>query len=50
MTVQQQILDVLGYIMGELPFRYLGVPLSTRRFTALQCEPLIEKMIGKVTS
>lgn len=46
---QQQILDVLGYIMGKLPFRYLGVPLSTRRLTTLQCEPLI-KMLGKVTS
>lgn len=50
LTVLQEILDVLGYIMGELPFRYLGVPLSTRKFTAQQCEPLVEKMLGKVTS
>ncbi|XP_015162006.1 uncharacterized protein [Solanum tuberosum] len=29
--VQQQILDILGYSKGMLPFRYLGVPLSSRR-------------------
>ncbi|XP_019229394.1 PREDICTED: uncharacterized protein LOC109210430 [Nicotiana attenuata] len=29
--LHQQIMDILGYANGELPFRYLGVPLSTKR-------------------
>lgn len=34
---------------GESPFRYLGVPLSTKRVSIVQCEPLIEKMLNNIT-
>lgn len=27
----------------ELPFRYLGVPISTRRVTVVECHVLVEK-------
>lgn len=30
--VQLQILELLGMEKGELPFRYLGVPLSTKGY------------------
>lgn len=30
LSVQQQIMEMLGYEQGVLPFRYLGVPLSTK--------------------
>lgn len=47
---QQHIMDMLGFSKGDLPFRYLGVPLSTKRLTVIQCEPLIEKMLGRINS
>jgi len=28
---QNKIMNILGYSKGELPIRYLGVPLSSRR-------------------
>ena len=47
---QQEILEELGYTKGELPIRYLGVPLSTKKITAAQCKPLLDKMVGWITS
>ncbi|XP_075076044.1 uncharacterized protein LOC142162893 [Nicotiana tabacum] len=44
----QHIMDMLGYTKGELPFRYLGVSLSTKRLIAMQCEPLIDRMLSRM--
>lgn len=49
-VLQQHILAILGFSKGELPFRYLGVPLSSMRLSITQCQPLIDKMLGKITS
>ncbi|XP_019238224.1 PREDICTED: uncharacterized protein LOC109218324 [Nicotiana attenuata] len=46
--IQQQIMELLGYTKGDLPFRYLGVPLSTKSLTTIQCEPLIDKMLSRI--
>ncbi|WMV26834.1 hypothetical protein MTR67_020219 [Solanum verrucosum] len=35
---------------GTLPFRYLGVPLSAKRVTLVQCKPLMKKMLGRITN
>lgn len=48
--VQQEILRVLEFLKGELPVKYLGVLLSTKRLSISQCQPLWEKMVGKITS
>lgn len=32
-----------GFSARTLPFKYLGVPLSNRKLTILQCQPLIDK-------
>ncbi|XP_075111508.1 uncharacterized protein LOC142181830 [Nicotiana tabacum] len=45
---QGKIMDILGYNKGELPFRYLGVPLSTKKLSIIQCEPLIDRMLNKI--
>ncbi|KAH0769465.1 hypothetical protein KY290_013446 [Solanum tuberosum] len=34
--VQNQIQQGLGYSFGELPFRYLGVPLATKKLSIVQ--------------
>jgi hypothetical protein len=31
-----------------LPFKYLGVPLSSRKLTVHQCRPLIDKIVAKI--
>ena len=40
----------LGYRMEELPFKYLGVPLSTKKFTIIQRYPLIDKIMARIKS
>ncbi|KAH0714848.1 hypothetical protein KY284_007753 [Solanum tuberosum] len=49
-TEQDQIMAYTGFTKGEMLFRYLGVPLSTKRLSIAQCEPLLEKMLGRVSS
>ncbi|XP_075083357.1 uncharacterized protein LOC142167100 [Nicotiana tabacum] len=48
--MQQEILQVLGFSKWTLPVRYLGVPLSTKRLSLVQCQHLIEKMLGRIQS
>lgn len=48
MDIQQQILHSLGLSVGSLPFRYLGVPLSAKKLSVAQCQPLLNKMLAKV--
>lgn len=37
-----------GFRRGNLPFRYLGVPISHKRLTKQDCKCLIEKMVSKI--
>lgn len=48
--IQDQILQELQFVKGELPFKYMGVPLSTKRVSIVHCKPLIDKMLSRVTS
>ncbi|XP_075092023.1 secreted RxLR effector protein 78-like [Nicotiana tabacum] len=50
LEIQQEILGMLGYTKGDLPFKYLGVPLSSKRMSIIQYQPLLEKMRGRITS
>lgn len=42
------LIDLLGFSKGYLSFRYLWVPLSTKRVSIVQCQPLLEKMLGRI--
>lgn len=46
--IQEQILNTFGWSKGELPFKYLGVPLSSRKLTVIQCQPLIKKILNRI--
>ncbi|OIT39896.1 hypothetical protein A4A49_55824 [Nicotiana attenuata] len=46
--MQQNIIKCLGFSKGSLPFRYLGVPLSSKRLSVAQCQPLLDKMVGRI--
>ncbi|XP_056690457.1 uncharacterized protein [Spinacia oleracea] len=41
--VQTQILDSLHIPVSDFPFRYQGIPLSTKKLSYIQCKPMIEK-------
>nr|XP_016470075.1 PREDICTED: uncharacterized protein LOC107792379 [Nicotiana tabacum] len=44
------VIQALSYTEGQLPFKYLGVPLDTKKLSILQLQPLITKMVAKITS
>ncbi|KAL2894924.1 hypothetical protein RDABS01_010833 [Bienertia sinuspersici] len=44
----QQILQETGFRRGSLPFRYLGIPISSKRISIGHCESLIEKMTARI--
>ena len=50
MEVRQQIVQQLGYKMEGLSFKYLGVPLLSKKLSILQWYPLIEKIMARINS
>ncbi|XP_070004586.1 uncharacterized protein [Nicotiana sylvestris] len=40
---KEEILQELGLPEGSLPFKYLGVPLDSKKLSIAQCWPLVEK-------
>lgn len=47
---REQILHKLGFGQGELPFKYLGIPLSTKKLSLMQWQPLIDKMVPRISN
>nr|XP_009600940.1 uncharacterized protein LOC104096290 [Nicotiana tomentosiformis] len=45
-----EIIQLLGHSLGKLPFKYLGVPLDTKKLTVVQWQPLIGRIVSKITS
>lgn len=41
--VKGKMCEVLEMAEGNLPFRYLGVPLSSKKLTYHECKPLLTK-------
>lgn len=46
--VQHGILQVIGFVKGKLPVRYLGVPLSSKKLGLSECKCLINKVRSRV--
>lgn len=47
---QHDILHQVGFTKGELPFKYLGVPLDTKKLKTIQWYPLVEKIVARIKS
>ena len=45
-----QILTTLNFVKGQLPIRYLGVPLITSKLKKQDCEELVHKICARITS
>ncbi|KAK9726401.1 hypothetical protein RND81_05G212800 [Saponaria officinalis] len=46
--VQQLILSTTRFAVGRLPFKYLGLPLSSRRLKLCQYQPLVDKFTRRI--
>ncbi|XP_056695660.1 uncharacterized protein [Spinacia oleracea] len=49
-SLSDQIVEQIGIPKGYFPFKYLGVPLTTRKLKFADCKPLIEKIVARVKS
>lgn len=41
---------VLDFKFESLPVKYLGMPLTSKRYTAADCEYLVDKMTSRIKS
>lgn len=42
------ICELTGYKVGKLPFKYLGVPISPKKLSSMDCEMLVKKMTSRI--
>lgn len=42
------LIQAIGFTMGDIPFKYLGVPLSSKTLTFMQCMPIVEHMVARI--
>lgn len=47
---QMRILQETRMTLGQLPFKYLGIPLSSKKLTLNQWLPLVEKIVARITT
>lgn len=48
---KDQLVRKIGFVLGTLPIRYLGLPLSTfKRWNKMKCQQLIDKITSKISS
>lgn len=45
---KQDTLRVSGMTEEQLPFKYLGVSLSSQKLSAMQCKPLVQKILQRI--
>lgn len=48
--VKQGILDRTDFPLGTLPIRYLGLPLSSNKWSKIDCHQLDEKITSRITA
>ena len=46
--VKERLNNILGFSLGNLPIKYLGVPLSNLRLKSLDYWPIFVKIIEKI--
>lgn len=46
--MRDQLLLLTGFAAGTFPMKYLGVPLTPKRWTRTECQALVTKITGKI--
>ena len=49
-SYMEAVRDLFEFPLGELPVRYLGVPLISTKLTASLCKPLVDSITSRATS
>ena len=49
-SAQMQLAHIVKFSLGEPPFCYLGVPLTSKRLSARDCDQLVDKMTSRIRS
>ncbi|KAH0646400.1 hypothetical protein KY289_025082 [Solanum tuberosum] len=47
---QGQLLEITGFTLGQLPIRYLGLPLSSKKWTRVDCQQLMMKITNQTNT
>ena len=48
--IKTDLLNTTGFGLGTFPMKYLGVPLISTRLSQSDCQPLLEKILGRIHS
>ena len=48
--IQSAILEEFQFTKGDLPFKFLGVPLSDKKLSTIQFQPLVKKILDRINS
>ncbi|CAK8560654.1 unnamed protein product [Lathyrus sativus] len=48
METRKTLKELLGFQEGVLPFKYLGIPLSSKRLTINHFMPLVDKIVARI--
>lgn len=47
--IRDQLLIRIGFTIGEFPIKYLGLPLSPKKWKLMDCHALIDKITQRIT-
>lgn len=45
---KEQLLRITGFVMRTFPIRYLGLPLTSKKWRKMECHQLIEKITSRI--
>lgn len=46
--VKKKLLEITGYFEEKFPIRYIGLPLSPRKWSKMECNQLCQKITKKI--
>nr|XP_018625785.1 uncharacterized protein LOC108944873 [Nicotiana tomentosiformis] len=47
---RDQLLDITQFTQGTFPIKYLGLPLSSKKWNKMECQQLVDKITSRITT